>query len=64
MGGRVYRAKSCLEYHDSVLSAYPQLKLKLYNVLLEEYHEILKLPVDTGFEGSILLTTDDYEFFK
>ena len=41
----------------------PVLKVKLFNLAGEEYGPV-KLQVDTGFEGSILLPNDVYEFFK
>jgi len=36
----------------------------LWNVIGEEFPETLRIPVDTGFEGSILLDVESYEFFK
>ena len=64
MVGQLYRAEACLKYKASTLSEYPVLKIKLYNMMLEEFPEELEIPVDTGFEGSLMLTVNDYEFFK
>ena len=63
MVGRVYRVKKCLSYETGVLSGYPVLEVKLYNLRMEEFPQTLKIPVDTGFEGSIMLLDEDYEFF-
>jgi|YelNatPaOPRAMG01_1025707.scaffolds.fasta_scaffold33530_4 clan AA aspartic protease len=64
MVGRIYRAKKCIDYEKSALSAYPKINLKLLNVRLEEYPSTLSFVVDTGFEGSILVKNDVYEFFE
>ena len=64
MVGQLYRAENCLDYKPSKLAEYPVLKVKLYNMMLEQYPEELEIPVDTGFEGSLMLTAVDYEFFK
>ncbi|HDM27042.1 MAG TPA: hypothetical protein ENG27_01850 [Candidatus Bathyarchaeota archaeon] len=61
--GRLYRASSCLKYRESLLSPAPVLRLKFYNVLGEEFPEEFEAPLDTGFEGSIMVTARDYEFF-
>ncbi len=63
MARRIYRAKNCIKYRESTLSPYPVLRVKLYNVMFESYGE-LELQIDTGFEGSILLRAEDYEFFQ
>jgi len=63
MVGRVYRVKKCLSYEAGVLSSYPILEVKLYNLRMEEFPQVLKIPIDTGFEGSIMLLDEDYEFF-
>ena len=63
MVGRIYKAGECIEYKKGVLSNYPVLKLKLYNMLGREFYEELEVPVDTGFEGSLMLESDDYKFF-
>ncbi|MHC1636993.1 MAG: pepsin/retropepsin-like aspartic protease family protein [Candidatus Nezhaarchaeales archaeon] len=62
--GRLYRTEDCLKYKTSTLSDYPALKVRLYNMMLEEFPEELEIPVDTGFEGSLMLTASNYEFFK
>ncbi|MGB9895631.1 MAG: hypothetical protein ACPLN2_07010 [Thermoproteota archaeon] len=64
MVGRVYRAKECIDYEKSVLNSYPKINLKLLNVRLEEYPSMLSFALDTGFEGSILVKNDVYEFFE
>jgi len=61
--GRVYRAGECLRYGRGVLSGYLVVGLRLYNVLGMEFHEELEVPVDAGFEGSLMLESDDYKFF-
>lgn len=63
MVGRIFRAGECLKYGESIVP-YPRLKLKLLNVLLEEYPRELDFVVDTGFEGSLLVTEDVYRFFE
>ncbi len=63
MVGRIYRVKKCLNYEPSTLSGYPILEVKLYNLRMEEFSQTLRIPVDTGFEGSIMLLNEDYEFF-
>lgn len=60
---RIYEARSCLNYKRSILSPYPILKLKLFNVMLK-CTGYLEFQVDTGFEGSVMLNTDDYSFFQ
>jgi len=60
---RVYKVTKCFNYKQGLRFPYPVLKLKLFNVALEELG-ILEIPIDTGFEGSILLPTDTYRFFK
>ena len=64
MVGRIYKARECIEYKKGVLSNYPVLKLKLYNMLGREFYEELEVPVDTGFEVSLMLKSDDYKFFN
>ena len=53
-----------MKYKRGTLADYPILELKLLNILGEEFPRDLKLPVDIGYEGSIMLTSDDYEFFS
>ena len=64
MAGRIYRVSECIRYEKSILSDKPVLKVKLFNMRLEEYPSELKLTIDTGFEGSIMVTNDIYEFFE
>ncbi len=63
MVGRIFRTGECLKYGESIVP-YPRLKLKLLNVLLEEYPRELDFVIDTGFEGSLLVTEDVYRFFE
>ncbi len=63
MAGRVFRVGECLRYGES-RSPYPRLRLRLLNVLLEEYPQKLDFIIDTGFEGSLLVTEDIYRFFE
>ena len=60
---RVYEAKGCLKYKEGILSSYPMIKLRIYNILGMKFPEELEVPVDTGYEGSLMLRSDDYEFF-
>ena len=64
MVGRVYRVEKCLSYEPSLLSSYPVLEVTLYNLRMEKFDESLKIPIDTGFEGSLMLLSEDYEFFQ
>ncbi|HDI74695.1 MAG TPA: hypothetical protein ENF55_01925 [Thermoprotei archaeon] len=64
MVGRVYRVKDCLAYRQGTLTSYPVLKIKLFNIVGEEFPEEIEAPIDTGFEGSLMLTSDDYKFFS
>jgi len=41
---------------------YPTLRVRLFNLAGEEFG-VVELGVDTGFEGSILLEREAYEFF-
>jgi len=59
--GRVYIPVSCFSYAKGALYEYPTLQVKLFNLLGEELE--LELCIDTGFEGSILLEREAYEFF-
>lgn len=64
MARRLYRAGDCVEYGKSTLSDFPRITLRLSNMRFEEYPSPLLLAVDTGFEGSILVTEDVYRFFE
>jgi clan AA aspartic protease len=61
-GNRVYEVINCYSYREGYRHPYPVLKLKLYNIAFEEYGDI-ELQIDTGFEGSILVPREIYEFF-
>ncbi len=63
MVGRKYRAIECLKYFNA-RQPYPVLKFKLVNLAREEYPEELIAPVDTGFEGCLLVTREIYDFVK
>ncbi len=64
MVGRVYRTLSCMRYRRGRRHPIPVLKVTLYNVVGEKVAENLEVPVDTGYEGSIMLTADLYEAFQ
>jgi predicted aspartyl protease len=64
MVGRIYRALTCTEYLEGKRHPAPALKLTLYNVIGEKILENLKVPIDTGYEGSIMLTTELYQAFQ
>ena len=61
MVGRFYFPVSCFGYARGVVHEYPTLRVKLFNLAGEELE--VELGVDTGFEGSILLDREAYEFF-
>ena len=63
MVGRVYKARACVRYGKGFHTNFPVLKLKLFNVLGEEFPEEVEFPVDTGFAGSLMLEMEDYKFF-
>lgn len=62
MAGRLYLPVRCFSYAQGVLHEQPVLRLRLFNLMLEEFGEV-ELRVDTGFEGSIMLDRESYEFF-
>ena len=64
MVGRLYRTLNCTEYLEGKRHPAPALKLTLYNVIGEKILENLKVPIDTGYEGSIMLTTKLYQVFQ
>ena len=64
MVGRLYRALSCVEYLEGKRHPVPALKLTLYNVIGERILEDLRVPMDTGYEGSIMLTGELYQAFQ
>jgi len=63
MARRIYEARTCLNYRESILSPYPILGLKLFNVMLKPFGYI-EFHIDTGFEGSIMLKSSNYSFFQ
>ncbi|MEM2475536.1 MAG: hypothetical protein QW407_06390 [Thermofilaceae archaeon] len=53
MVGRLYKPISCWSYAKGLVHEYPVLKLRLLNLLVESIE--LELPIDTGFEGAVML---------
>ncbi|MEM4640854.1 MAG: hypothetical protein QXT93_13345 [Thermofilum sp.] len=51
--GRLYKPISCWSYAKGLVHEYPVLKLRLLNLLVESIE--LELPIDTGFEGAVML---------
>ena len=64
MVGRLYRVLSCTEYLEGKRRPVPALKLTLYNVIGERILEDQRVPIDTGYEGSIMLTSELYQAFQ
>ena len=64
MVGRIYRVLSCTEYLEGKRHPVPALKLTLYNVIGERILEDQRVPIDTGYEGSIMLTSELYQAFQ
>lgn len=64
MVGRLYRTLSCTKYLEGKRHPAPALKLTLYNVIGDKIFEDLQIPIDTGYEGSIMLTTELYQAFQ
>jgi len=52
----------CYEYTPGLRLPRPVLRAKLYNLALEPLGEI-NLPIDTGFEGSIMVPRNVYDHF-
>lgn len=63
MVGRIYRTTYCTKYIDGKKHPAPALKISLYNMAGEEVIEEIKVPIDTGYEGSIMLTSNLYQHF-
>jgi predicted aspartyl protease len=61
--GRVYIPVECLRFLESSSGKTPALRVKLYNLLGEEFGT-MDIPVDTGFSGSVMVETEDYDFFS
>ncbi len=62
--GRLYRASRCIEHlTTSRKNPAPTLEITLYNMLGEKIVENMKIPIDTGYEGPIMLTSELYETF-
>jgi hypothetical protein len=59
--GRVYIPVECTKFLESFSGKVPALKVKFYNLLGEEFGP-LDIPVDTGFSGSVMVETKDYDF--
>lgn len=62
MAGRVYIPLNCSGFAKGVLHEHPALRLRLFNLAGDEFGEV-ELRIDTGFEGSVMLERDAYEFF-
>jgi hypothetical protein len=63
MVGRVYRASECSEFVDAKKNPAPTLTLTLYSITGDKVIENIRIPVDTGYEGPIMLTSELYRFF-
>lgn len=63
MVGRLYRAINCIKYIEGGRHPAPALEITLINMFGEKILEKIKLPIDTGYEGSIMLTSDLYQRF-
>lgn len=61
MVGRLYKPISCHGYVKGFLHDYPALRIKLINLAGESIE--LELPVDTGFEGAVMLDSETYSIF-
>ena len=62
MVGRIYKPVKCWEYEKGTVP-YPVIECTLLN-LKNEQLKSLKIPVDTGFSGSILVPQTMFEHFK
>lgn len=63
MVGRIYRASECTAHLAAKRHPVPSLTLTLYNITGDKVAEDVKIPVDTGYEGPIMLTSELYRFF-
>uniref|UniRef100_A0A7C1GB11 Clan AA aspartic protease n=1 Tax=Thermofilum adornatum TaxID=1365176 RepID=A0A7C1GB11_9CREN len=63
MVGRVYIPIECTRFVESFSGKVPALRVKFYNFLGEELGP-LDIPIDTGFSGSIMVETEEYDFFR
>jgi len=63
MVGRIYRALQCTQHIASKRHPAPSLTVTLYNVTGEKIADELSIPVDTGYEGGIMVTSKFYESF-
>ncbi|GBC72169.1 hypothetical protein HRbin02_01966 [Candidatus Calditenuaceae archaeon HR02] len=63
MVGRIYRASECTGYLAAKRHPVPSLTITLYNITGDKVAEDVKIPVDTGYEGPIMLTSELYRFF-
>jgi predicted aspartyl protease len=64
MAGRLYESSNCIEYEKSDSGSKPKINVRLTNVKLEDYPGVIPLSIDTGFDGSILVTDEVYRFFE
>ncbi|MCF8884463.1 MAG: hypothetical protein L4877_01540 [Aigarchaeota archaeon] len=63
MVGGIYRTVSCTKYAEGKKYPAPALEITLHNMVGEKVLEKIKFPIDTGYEGSIMLTSDLYQHF-
>ena len=63
MVGRIYIPLECVRFINHLSGDVPVLRVKLVNLLGEEFG-LIDILVDTGFAGSVMLERDDYEFFS
>lgn len=63
MVGRVYRVLQCTEHIASKRHPAPSLTVTLYNITGEKIADELSIPVDTGYEGPIMVTSNFYKSF-
>lgn len=63
MVGRVYRASECSEHVAAKRYPAPALTMTLYTITGDKVAENIKIPIDTGYEGPIMLTSELYRFF-
>lgn len=63
MVGRLYGVINCIDYMEGKKHPAPALEISIYNVAGEKVLEKIKVPIDTGYEGSIMFSSDLYQHF-
>jgi clan AA aspartic protease len=63
MVGRIYRTIDCTEHLESKRNPVPAIQISLYNIHGEKILNNVEAPVDAGYEGSIMLTSELYNNF-